>query len=69
MAVHNLPGIGDRMYLMRKQVIVTKVYTEFHLVKVRYTKESFEFIIDACAVSSLPDKTKTISLGILSRMN
>ena len=66
MAVLEIPKIGDRLYLMNRQVIVTKIYANFQLIKVRYIEDSIEFLIDGCAVTKLPDNTKTISLGMLS---
>jgi hypothetical protein len=67
MNVQNLPEIGDKLFLMHREVIVTKVYALFQLVKLRYTEEVHEFYVDACALTSEPDYTNSISLGMLRR--
>ena len=66
MTVQNLPSTGDRLFLMHKEVIVTNVYTIFRLVKIRYTRESSEFMVDASAITSVPDYTNSISIGIMT---
>ncbi len=65
MGVQNLPNAGDKLFLMRREVIVTKVYDIFRLIKIRYTDEDAEFIVDVCAVTKIPDDTNSISIGIL----
>ena len=62
---HNLPNIGDKPFLMHREVIVTKVYTLFRLIKVCYTGETTEFCVDACALTNEPDYTNSISLRLL----
>lgn len=66
MTVQNLPSKGDRLFLMHKEVIVTNVYTILRLIKIRYTTESFEFFVDASAVTTEPDYTNSISIGIVT---
>ena len=65
MGVQNLPNAGDKLFLLRREVIVTKVYDTFRLIKIRYTNEDAEFIVDACAVTKVPDDTNSIYIGIL----
>lgn len=60
----NIPKIGDKRFLMHREVIVTKVYSLFRLIKVRYTGETMEFCVDACALTNEPDYTNSISLGL-----
>jgi len=65
--VQDLPRIGDRLYLMHREVVVTKTYTSFQLIKIHYIEESIEFFVDICAVTRVPDITNSISLGLLRR--
>lgn len=65
MTAQNLPKIGDRSFLMHREVIVTKVYSLFRLIIVRYSDETKEFSVDICALSNEPDCTNSISLGLL----
>lgn len=65
MGVQNLPNAGDKLFLMRREIIVIKVYDTFRLIKIRYTDEDAEFIVDVCAVTKTPDDTNSISIGIL----
>ena len=67
MLAQNLPKTGDKLFLMQREVVVTKVYADFRLIKIRYTEESFEFFVDACAVTAKPEYTNSISIGILRR--
>ena len=67
MTVQDLPRIGDRLYLMHREVVVTKIYTSFQLIKIHYFEESIEFFVDICAVTRFPDITNSISLGLLRR--
>lgn len=67
MAVQNLPNIGDKLFLMHREVVVTKVYTIFRLIKVHYMEESNEFFVDVCAVTKDPDNTNSISIELLRR--
>ena len=62
MVVQNLPNIGDKLFLMHREVVVTKVYDIFRLIKIRYTEESTEFFVDICAVTELPDNTNSLSI-------
>lgn len=67
MTVEDLPRIGDRLYLMHREIIVTKTYTSFQLIKIRYIEESIEFFVDIFAVTRFPNITNSISLGLLRR--
>ena len=50
---------------MHREVVVIKAYTIFGLIKIRYRKESFEFFVDASALTTAPDFTNSISIGML----
>jgi hypothetical protein len=63
MTVQILPNKGDKLFLMHKEVVVTKVYSIFRLIKVRYREETFEFFVDASALTATPDFTNSISIG------
>ena len=65
MTVQNLPKIGDRLFLMHKKVVVIKVYSLFSIIKVRYTEETKEFCVDACALTNEPVYINSISLKLL----
>jgi len=67
MNTQNLPGISDRMFLMHREVVVTKVYALFRLIKVHYTEEITEFYVDACALTAEPNYADSLSLGTLRR--
>lgn len=67
MNTQNLPGVSDRMFLMHREVVVTKIYALFSLIKVHYTEELTEFYVDACALSGEPNYAESLSLGILRR--
>lgn len=65
MTVQDLPKIGEKLYLMHREVIVRKMYTNFQLVQIHYTGEPTNFFVDICAVTRTPDTTNSISLGLL----
>ena len=67
MVVQNLPNIGDKLFLMHREVVVIEVYDIFRLIKLRYTEENTEFIVDVCAVTEIPDNTNSISIALLRR--
>ena len=67
MITQYLPRISDRLFLMHREVIVTKVYALFRFIKVRYIEETTGFYVDACALTSEPNCSDSISLGILRR--
>lgn len=67
MNAQNLPKIGDKPFLMHREVVVTMVYGLFRLIKVHYTEETTEFYVDACSLTAEPDYTNSISLGTLRR--
>jgi len=63
--VQNLPNVGDKLFLMHREVVVTKVYAIFRLIKIHYTKENAEFFVDVCAVTEFPDNTNSVSIEFL----
>lgn len=65
MIAQDLPKTGDKLFLMQREVVVTKVYADFRLIKIRYTEESLEFFVDTCAVTTAPDYTSSISIRML----
>jgi hypothetical protein len=67
MTVQDFPNKGDKLFLMHKEVVVIKVYSIFRLIKIRYREESFEFFVDASALSTTPDFTNSISIRMLRR--
>jgi hypothetical protein len=67
MAVQNLPKTGDKLFLMHHEVVVTKVYAIFRLIKIRYTEETLEFFVDVCAVTAAPSYMNSISIEMLRR--
>lgn len=67
MTVQDLPRIGDRLYLMHREVVVTKIYTSFQFIKIHYIEEPVEFFVDICALTRFSDTTSSISLGLLRR--
>lgn len=74
MNIKNYPKIGDKLFLLHKEVVVVGVWTLFGFVTVRYLDEMKEFCVDVCALSQEPDLTNSISLkniggGRLKRTN
>ncbi len=67
MNIHKLPNIGDKLFLMDREVVVIKVYSMFKFVRVCYAEEDKEFCIDICALSDVPDYTDSISLRLFRR--
>lgn len=67
MHAQNLPKIGDKLFLMHREIVVIKVYSLFRFIKVRYTEETTEFCVDVCALNHEPDYTNSISLSLLRR--
>jgi len=67
MAVQDLPKVGEKLYLMHREVIVTKIYSGFQLLQIHYIGEFLNFFVDICAVTKFPDTTNSISLGLLRR--
>ena len=65
MKVQTPPQVGDRLFLFRREVIITKTYLTFHLVKIRYINDIAEFCIDYHALSSQPDYTNSIGINKL----
>lgn len=68
MNAQNLPKIGDKPFLMNREVIVIKVYSLFRLIKVRYAEETKEFYVDIYALTDKPDYTNSISLELFRRI-
>jgi len=67
MGIQNLPNIGDKLFLMRQEVVVTKVYTIFQLIGIRLAKDNTEFFVDASAITELSDNTNSFSIKFLRR--
>lgn len=65
MIAQKLPTTGNKLFLMQREVVVTKVYADFRLIRIHYTEESLEFFVDACAVTTEPDYTNSISIRML----
>lgn len=65
MKVQTSPQVGDRLFLFHREVIITKIYLTFHLVKIRYINDIAEFCIDYHALSSQPDYTNSIGINKL----
>jgi hypothetical protein len=66
-SIQNFPKIGDKLFLMHREIEVTKVYDLFGLIQTRYMEETPEFFVDVCALTTEPDYTNSISLGIFRR--
>jgi hypothetical protein len=66
-SIQNFPKIGDKLFLLHREIEVTKVYDLFRLIKTHYTEETLEFFVDVCALTTEPDYTNSISLGIFGR--
>ena len=64
MNTQKFPNIGDKLFLMHREVIVIKVYSLFRFVIVRYWEETKEFCVDIYALSYKPDYTNSISLSV-----
>ena len=67
MNTQNLPRIGDKPFLMHREVIVVEVYSLFRLIKVHYVGETNEFCVDACSLTDEPHYTNSISLNVFRR--
>ena len=64
----NEPKPGDRLFLADREIIVLKVYPEFHLAQVSYTDmNEAAFAVDMSALTDVPDYRPSISLGQLAR--
>ncbi len=59
------PNIGDKLFLIHREIVVTKVYSLFRFATVRYLNETTEFCVDICALSDEPNYTNSISLCLL----
>lgn len=58
----NLPKVGEKLFLMHREVIVTKVHSTFQLIGIHYVDDLHEFFVDANAVTGRPDYTCSISI-------
>lgn len=67
MNTQKLLKINDKPFLMHREVVVTRVYALFRLIRVRYEKETTEFYVDACALTTEPNYSNSISLGVFRR--
>ncbi len=65
MDIGNFPQAGDRLFLMHREVIVTKIYVIFQLVKFHYIGQSDEFCIDYHALTPQPDYKNSLDIGKL----
>ncbi len=65
--MRHFPAIGDRLYLLQKEIVVMKILKGFSLVQIRYLEDSIGFFIDICALTEKPDFTNSVSLQILRR--
>ena len=65
MKVQPPPQVGDRLFLFHREVIITKTYLTFHLVKIRDINDIAEVCIDYHALSSQPDYTNSIGINKL----
>lgn len=69
MNTQKFPNIGDKLFLMHREVIVIRFYSLFRFVTVRYLEETKEFSVDICALSYKPDYTNSISLSVFGGDN
>lgn len=65
MDIGNFPQAGDRLFLMHREVIVTRTYLIFQLVRIHYTGQSDEFCVDYHALTPQPDYTNSIGISKL----
>ena len=56
-------NIGDKLFLIHREIIITKVYYHFQLVKIHYLEEHIEFCLDYNVLSVSPNCTKTIDIN------
>jgi len=67
MMVQNLPSKGDKLFLMNREVVVLNAYAIFGFIKIRYAEETFEFIVDVCAITNDPDYTSSLSIRLFGK--
>lgn len=58
-------NINGKLFFMNKEIKVVSIIKVFNLAKIEYLDSESPFIVDLNALSTKPDLTKTISLGIL----
>jgi hypothetical protein len=63
----SLPRVGDTLFLEQYEVMVTKVFTCFHIVEICRSGMSSKLYVDADALSPVPDCTFSISLRYFGR--
>jgi len=59
-----LPEIGERCYYMHKEVMVTRVWECFHLVKIKDLVDEHSLLVDKCTLTLKPNFTNSIPLTI-----
>ena len=64
MIAQNPPIVGDKPFLMHREIVITEVFAVFRLIKVHYAEETTEFCVDASALTAEPDYTNSISLRL-----
>jgi hypothetical protein len=69
MAAQNLLRVGDKMFLERQEVMVTKIFAIFQLVEIYCAGVDSSFYVDANALTSAPDHTLSISIRYFGRCN
>jgi len=62
MNVDSLPSINEKYFLVKREVIVLRIYNAFQLVRVRYSTEQMEFVVDSKSLTRYPEEGEFISL-------
>jgi len=58
--------IEKSIYFFSNQAIkIVKLYPVFKLAKIMFIEDNTELIVDSCLISTVPDNTNTLSLGLL----
>jgi hypothetical protein len=65
MIYSNLPKVNEKMFLINKEVVVLKVIEVFRLAQIQYLGSLEKYVVDIGALSSIPDKSNSISIKIL----
>jgi hypothetical protein len=63
----NLPRVGDVLFFWHCEVVVTKVLTCFHMVKICCVGADSKAYVDANALSLVPERAYSISLRCFGR--
>jgi hypothetical protein len=69
MAAQNLLRVGDKMFLERQEVVVTKIFAIFQLVEIYCAGVDSTCYVDASALTSDPDHMFSISIRYFGRRN